>query len=54
MVDEAVYDSDEGNNLPLKEEAVFIIDPLLNVGRQIMPVLSESVNFSESLTVSIT
>ena len=50
---EAVYDSDEGNNLPLKEEAVFIIDPLLNVGRQIMPVLSESVTFSESLTISI-
>ena len=51
---EAVYDSStDGNDLPLKEEAVFIIDPLLNVGRQIIPVCSELVTFSESLTISI-
>ncbi len=50
---EAVYDSDEGSNLPLNEEAIFIIDPLLNVGRQIIPVISESMTFSESIAVSI-
>ena len=50
---EVVYDSDEGTNLPLNEEAIFIIDPLLNVGRQIIPVISESMTFSESVTVSI-
>ena len=28
---EAVYDSDEGNNLPLKDEAMFEVEDLLNV-----------------------
>jgi len=44
---EAVYDSDEGSDLPLNEEIILLVDPLINVSLTYL-----SINISDSMTLS--